>query len=317
MSVSIEARMLQQAQKFLKEREYTKSCDWFDKYFKRVYKEGTPITVEIARSLLSYADALISKNEKDGKPGKYDDEDLESAAEYVLTARETFQNAAEGTYTIEELADTHTMLGRVCTMNNQFKRAVQEFQKAVETSKKSTKDNAWRIVASNMVLLGGGYEYIEKPKKGLEVFQEVLKIINEQYEKENEEGKKDIDGFKETVLERIKDLEGDVKEQEANKEDLKEEDNDEEEEEEEEEGEEEEEEEENGEEEKKETIADNAPVIDAPEIKKEDDATVAKELNEEEKKETTSIDAPKIDKKDEAAVAKKLNEEKKDEEKKE
>lgn len=304
MSVSIEARMFQQAEKFLKTREYAKACDWFEKYFQRIYKEGTEITPELAKGLLKYAEALISKADQEGKPGHYDEDDLETATEYILTARETFQNAQEGTFTNDDLSDTHTLLGRVCTMNNQFKRAANEFKQAVEISKKSEKPNAWRMITSNMVFLGGAYELLEKPKQGLEVFQEILKIINEQYDKEDEEGKKDIDGIKETVQERIKNLEEDVKEQEANKEDLKEEDNDDDEEEEEDDEEEEEEEEEEGgeEEEKKETIAEAVPDIPATEIKTEDDATTEKKLQVEEnaekpKEEEKAKETPKEEEK--------------------
>ena len=244
---SIDQRMLEQAKKLLQAKKYSPACEWFEKYFNRVYKEGTEITPDFATSLLHYAEALINKAEEDGKPGKYNEDDLETATEYLLTARETYQNADKSLYSIGNLVDTHIFLGRICIMNNQFKRAQNEFTKAVQILKEDSR-STWRLLVSTMIYLGSSYELRERPKEGLKVFQEVLTILEDTFNKEEttEEDKKDIPAFKEDIQNRIKQLEDDIKEQEANKEDLKEE---EEEEEEEEDNNEEEEEEDNNDEE--------------------------------------------------------------------
>ena len=311
---TIEDRMLSQAVKFLKTQKYGPACEWFEKYFTRVYKEGTEITPEFATNLLFYAEALINKTEKEDKPGHYNVEDLETATEYLLTARETYENADPEKIKFGDLIDTYILLGRICILNNQFRRATIEFEKAVELSKNDPR-STWRVLVSNLTYLGMAHEQRERPKASLKVFQEALEQLDVAYNKPEitEEEKSDITTFKEDINSRIKEIEEDIKEQEANKETIKEEEEEEEDAndgEEEDDGEE-EEEEEGEEEDKKETIKGEAP-------KQGEDTTVAvtdeeakKELQEEEKKE----EEEKKKEEEKHDEEEKKEEEKKDEEK--
>ena len=314
---SIEDRMLAQAIKFLKTQKYSVACEWFEKYFTRVYKEGTPITPEFASNLLYYAEALINKTEKEDKPGHYNVDDLETATEYLLTARETYQNADPSTFELGSLLDTYTLLGRICLLNNQFRRATIEFENAVKLAKED-KRSTWRLLISNLIYLGSSYEQRERPKSSLQVFQEALEQLDLVYNKPEttDEEKSDITSFKEDLTARIKQIEEDIKEQEANKDTIKEEEEDEEEDangEEEDGGEEEEEEEEGEEEEKKETIKE-----DTPEQKEDNKVAVTDEqaehaLNIEEQKEEEEIRKQEQETKEEAEISKEQQEQKEEE----
>ncbi|EAX86548.1 hypothetical protein TVAG_399820 [Trichomonas vaginalis G3] len=206
--------MLNQAEKLWKLSKDQQACEWYEKYFQRTYKEGDPITPKLATNLLHYAESLLNKPANTAEDKAQRDDDLETAAEYCVTARETYMNAKPEEYEFKNYINTYVFLGRISNLFNRFKQAVREFSKALDICEHDQRAT-WRNKAEICLFLGGAYENCEKPKAGIEALKPGVELITAEIEKESDpEKKKQLEDLRSDLTDVLKRLEEDLKEQE-------------------------------------------------------------------------------------------------------
>lgn len=217
---NIAKMMLQQAEKFWKNQQDDRACVWYEKYFQRVFPKAneesteiTEITPTMATHLLHYAESLLNKPVDAQTDKAIREDDLETAAEYCVTARETYVNAKPEEYEFKNLINTYIFLGRISLLFNKFKQAVNEFTKALTLCE--GKDLTWRYVTEIRLWLGNAYENCERPKKGIAALQPGIDMMVGLIEKETDPEKKNELAQHKADLEEVLDrLKEDLKEQE-------------------------------------------------------------------------------------------------------
>lgn len=208
------------AEKQFKAKNWEAATKFYDQYFTRSFKADNPVSVQDAIYFLHYGIALVNKVEGDGKVNHYDAAELESATEYLLTSRETLMNSKDDKVNVLDILDAHEYLGKVCLMNNQFKNAASEYRAALAIIGVHP-EVGWRVHLSFLYLIGTAYESSENPKEGIEYLKKGIEICNGIIEKPKDDEEKNLaDEFKKSIESRMKDMEEDLVEQEANKEDL-------------------------------------------------------------------------------------------------
>ena len=215
---------LSQADTMLKKQKYAPAVKYYEEYFKKTYKPGDEITKKLALTFLNYGIALVKKAQEEGKPNKYNEEDLETAVENILTARSTLMNLPENEQEEFNLIETYEYLGQISLMNNQFKKAAGEFREGLKIINKSDK-YSWRIKTSLLFFLATSLENSERPSEAIIVIDQALQVLNE-VQTTDELVINDINMFKNDISEKKNQLLEDIKEQELNKDELKHEEED-------------------------------------------------------------------------------------------
>lgn len=222
MSVAEVAR--REALKAFGNKNWAVACTRFDTYFKKVYPEDENISAEDTKLLLNYAEALFEKTKAEAVNSKYDLEELDNVASYVLAVRESFTNHPEGVTASDKIA-TNELLGELARINNQFEQSEREYMDAYKIA--CSEGQSWRMRLSLLYNVAIAQEALEHPRKAIESIQECIKISDEELAKGPSESDVElINEFKKEFEEKMKHLEEDAKEQDENRDVIKEEEED-------------------------------------------------------------------------------------------
>ena len=221
--------IISQAESAYKDKDWKKACKHYDSYFTKAYKEkknpedpDKEITLEDALRLCHYAESLFEQMKSESTNSKFDQDDIETVVEYLLSARNTFsKHSDESTFPLDKYIDTYDLLGQISLYINQFKRAQKQFDKGFQ--KAIEKGCSWRIRLSLLVNKATALEMQEKPRQAIKTIEDGLKIIEEEVAKKPDEDQLALmNEFKESLQNKITELQGDIKEQDENKDTLKE-----------------------------------------------------------------------------------------------
>lgn len=250
--MSLQQALAKKAEIAYNQKEWAKACNSFDLYFKKTYPDQSkPFSIEDGVKLYQYANSLYNKIFAEKKTD-YDQDDIDTIVEYVLSAQKTYNESSEKEkFPIPTYFDTFVLLGNIALEMKNYKQAETNFTSAYDVAIKN--NCSWRDRLSSQFLRSIALEYQEKPKDAIELIENGLAIIEEELAKNPEEEiQKELLGFKNDLESKKSELEEDLTEQKQNPDILKNDDDANQEEEEEEEGHEDEEKEPNEENQKQE-----------------------------------------------------------------
>lgn len=223
MSALAEA-FLKQAESCYKNRNWKLACQYYDNYFNKIYPDSnTEMKIEDINILVRYAISLYEKLQAEGAATKkYDQEDIEAIASYMITAQKRYATADPKDYPFERRIDTYDILGQVALINNQFKNAAQVFTEGYEIAE-ANPEASWRLKLSLLYSISIAYEMQEKPLRAIEAVNKGLELITQQEKNSPSEEEADLlKSFREDFNTKLSNLQEDAKEQEENKDILKE-----------------------------------------------------------------------------------------------
>jgi hypothetical protein len=211
--------LLNQGDRAYDDKNWKFACVQYDSYFKRAYPEGgeREFSPQDTKVLLKYARAVFEKAKSEATENKYDEEELLTAAEYALTCRERFAILAGGTATTEQIIDTSELLGEIARANNQFKQSADDFLVAYDEAVRAGRD--WRTRLGLLYNVVIGLDMAEKPTDAIAHLNQCIAIADEELGKADvkDEDKNDLNEFKASFVEKMTALQGDEREQLANR----------------------------------------------------------------------------------------------------
>jgi hypothetical protein len=204
-----------QAERAFKNKNWKQACTHYDTYFKKVYPEpDAEMSLPDTKMLLHYAQSLFCKVQSEAVNSKYDLEELENVTAYVLTARRRFE-AFPDEMRIDDVVDTHELLGQVALMNNQFDQSVQEFTEGYQ--KACAGGAPWNLRLSMLFNKVLALEMREKPQLAIAALEECIALADEELSAQPPpETVEKLNDFKREFSEKMKQLQEDAKEQAAN-----------------------------------------------------------------------------------------------------
>ena len=213
---SVAEILSKEAIKAYEKKDWKRACTQFDAYFKKVYPDPNPeMSLADVRLLLKYADALLEKMMKEATNHVFDQEELNDVAEYVITAQKTFQKNKDSV-TEDEMTETYRIRAEVARCAHQHAHSEEMFKEAYKHA--CAGNLSWRERLSALFNVAIAQELRERPAIAIETVNACIKLVDEELEKKPEEKTvEDLKEFRKSFEEKLTELEGDVKEQEANK----------------------------------------------------------------------------------------------------
>lgn len=222
--MSLAGALLTQADRAFKSKNWEQACKFYDSYFTKAYPDQDNAQMSIPDSvhLINYGQCLLEKLQPKPEQGqnKYDKEEIEYVTEYLLTARQRLLDAEPGTYPVEKLIDTYEYLGRIGLINNQFKRAADEFRNGYTRASNDPAIN-FRIRLSFLFYQLIALESMEKPLDGIEIANLGIELITQELAKATGDDVTTLNEIKTNFETKKHELEQDAQEQAANKDVLK------------------------------------------------------------------------------------------------
>lgn len=215
------------AEKAYKNKDWETACKLYDDYFRKLYKsKGEKMSLKDALKLAHYAESIYGQMQSQPNSKDFDQEDVDTVAEYLLSARKAYdENPDQSVFPLDKYIDTYELLGQVALKVNQFKLALKEFSKGYQ---KAAENNCnWRIKLSLLFNKVIALEMLEKPRKAIATIDQGIELINDQLSQNPPEDQVTLlNEFKEDIQKKRNDLQGDIKEQEDNKDTIIEEEED-------------------------------------------------------------------------------------------
>lgn len=220
---SLAEAFLKQAESSYKNKNWKLACQYYDNYFNKTYPDpNAEMKIEDINILVRYAISLYEKMMADGAATKkYDQEDIETIASYMITAQKRYATADPKDYPFERRIDTYDILGQVALLNNQYKNAALVFTEGYDIAE-ANPDVNWRIKLSLLFSISISYEMQEKPLKAIEYVNKGLELIANQFNNSPSEAEAELlESFKNDFNSKLNFLQEDAKEQADNKDILK------------------------------------------------------------------------------------------------